>query len=189
MLTQSGILILPDGQDAPALEDIALGLGRMPRFAGQTRGWWSVLHHSFVVDRIITAIRQEPSLRLAALLHDAHEAVTGDVPTTWKTVDLKERQRQLDLRLAARYNIRHFGHPLIRTADREALLAEGKLVGPPGFTALEGEPHPSGLFAVEYIRSLYPDPQDTIDLQGRGVRAFISLIRNLQHAHAEHRPE
>lgn len=179
MLTQSGILVTPFGDTAPALQDIALGLGRMPRFAGQTRGWWSVLHHSLVVERIITADRQDASLRLAALLHDAHEAITGDVPTTWKTDDLRARQDALDDRIAKRYGVQCFGHPALKAADREALLAEGQIVGPPGFTALEGRATATGLFAVEYIRGLYPALEDTIDPSGRAVVQFTSLVRSL----------
>ncbi|HET7111694.1 MAG TPA: hypothetical protein VFI41_12550 [Gemmatimonadales bacterium] len=190
MLTQSGIEIIPGGGNAPALQDIAVGLGRMPRFAGQTRGWWSVLHHSFVVELFLRMSMGGGGsgpfyrpIRLAALLHDAHEAVTGDVPTTWKTADLKERQRALDVRIGERYGVDLLAaHSLISQADRAALLAEGQLVGPPGFAALEGAPGAGGIYAVEYVQAKYPDPLDTIDPNGRAVRDFLTLVRELQDA-------
>lgn len=187
MLTQSGILILPGGAEAPALQDIAVGLGRAPRFAGQTRQWWSVLHHSFVVELLVresfdpdglTAIARPA--RLAALLHDAHECITADIPTTWKHVGMKELQKELDQRIAARYGV-DFSSPsaLIRACDQTALLAEGQIVGPPGFNALEGPASSRGLYAVEYVRTLYPSLADTIDPSGRAVTAFTSLVRQL----------
>lgn len=56
------------------LNDIAVSLARTMRFNGQTMRPLSVLEHSFVVMKLAP-----PRLRLAALLHDAHEALTGDI--------------------------------------------------------------------------------------------------------------
>jgi hypothetical protein len=39
------------------------------------------------------------------MLHDAHEAVTSDIPQPWKTDDMRELQRQLDVRLYGSLNI------------------------------------------------------------------------------------
>lgn len=199
MLTQSGILVMPGGTTSPSLQDIAIGLGRMPRFAGQTRGWWSVLHHSFVMERLAQDCTQravpvqafsEQSLaeasrmfRLAHLMHDAHEAITGDVPTTWKPGALKDFQIELDERIQERFGL--WFSPFrahIKAHDATALRAEGFLVGPPGFADLEGAPSAAGIEAVEYVRARYPSPHDTIDPQGRAVVAFTTRVRELQHA-------
>lgn len=56
--------------------DIALSLSNMNRAAG--RFPWSVAQHSLLVARMLP-----PELVLEGLLHDAHEAITGDIPTPW----------------------------------------------------------------------------------------------------------
>jgi 5'-deoxynucleotidase YfbR-like HD superfamily hydrolase len=98
-MTHSGVLVTPGNGVAPPLVDIALGLSRQPRFGGQTRRWWSVLDHSlFVAD---LAAREGRGLRviLALLLHDAHEALTGDIPTSLKKDDMRDVQASLDERI------------------------------------------------------------------------------------------
>jgi len=57
------------------IEDIALALSRQPRYSGQGMFFYSVAQHSMYV-----AATLPPSLRLHGLLHDAHEAYTGDIP-------------------------------------------------------------------------------------------------------------
>lgn len=63
--------------------DIAQALSRLPRFLGRTRKPYSVAQHSIIVCAQIQ--ESVPDLQLAALLHDAHEAFTGDMPTPLKT--------------------------------------------------------------------------------------------------------
>jgi hypothetical protein len=71
---------------APQLEqidikDIAMALNRLPRFNGHTLLPWSVAAHSVAVERELVPTGALPleAERLAALLHDAHEAYTGDI--------------------------------------------------------------------------------------------------------------
>lgn len=59
------------------IEEIAESLARTCRFNGHL-GWETVAVHSVRVARRLDGER--PAVRLAALLHDAHEAYTGDVP-------------------------------------------------------------------------------------------------------------
>jgi len=77
-LTRSGRVLDPLHPRAEDIdpEDIAWGLARMPRWAGQTVPNWSVLDHSLEVARRLPAGR----LRLWGLLHDAAEAYLGDAP-------------------------------------------------------------------------------------------------------------
>jgi 5'-deoxynucleotidase YfbR-like HD superfamily hydrolase len=69
-------------------------------------------------------------------LHDAHEALTGDIPTTLKASEQRAVQHLLDERIArdlfpggadafARESAK------IKEYDRRALLAEAFVVGPP----------------------------------------------------------
>jgi 5'-deoxynucleotidase YfbR-like HD superfamily hydrolase len=59
------------------LDDIALGLSRMPRFAGQTPRVYSVAQHCILVGELC-------SYRLYGLIHDAQEALLCDLPTPAK---------------------------------------------------------------------------------------------------------
>lgn len=53
----------------------------------------TVAHHSWGVAMVIMALHNNPSMKLiqAALLHDAHEHVTGDVPSPAKRMDVAFR--------------------------------------------------------------------------------------------------
>jgi 5'-deoxynucleotidase YfbR-like HD superfamily hydrolase len=75
-------LLMPDWRDI-SLDDVAIGLARIPRFLGQSRRKYSVLEHSLHVCGIVAERDASAAARtrLAALLHDAHEALTGDIPT------------------------------------------------------------------------------------------------------------
>lgn len=63
------------------INDIALGLSRVPRWGGQTARFMSVAEHSLRV-----ADHTPPAYALAALLHDASEAYTGDLATPLKAL-------------------------------------------------------------------------------------------------------
>jgi len=68
--------------EAVHAHDICVALARLPRFNGHTLEPFSVAQHSLLVLRILDDEDEgtaDPGLRLAALLHDAHEAYMGDV--------------------------------------------------------------------------------------------------------------
>ena len=73
------------------LADIARALSRIPRFNGATHGdvAFSVASHSLLVAELaaVSHVPEEdnlPTLRLAAMLHDAHEAYMGDLVSPMK---------------------------------------------------------------------------------------------------------
>lgn len=70
--------MLPEIQDLDCFpaEQIARQLGKLCRYAGATPDHWSVARHSLLVAALAP---DDPEHRLAALLHDAHEAFTGDI--------------------------------------------------------------------------------------------------------------
>ena len=140
-LTHSGIEITRD-TGVPSLDDLGLALSRTARFNGHTRKFWSVLDHSLFVERLarelpfghVNNIRQR-ALRLAALLHDAHEAVTSDISTHFKTVSMRVVQAQLDVRIMEAYmpggiNAYLALTPDVKSLDRRALLAEALVLHP-----------------------------------------------------------
>jgi hypothetical protein len=167
VLTFTDRLLTTDG-GYPSLMDIAVGMSRQPRFGGQTRVWWSVLDHSLYCDELVRASApagvpilggdDEEALRrwrLAALLHDAHEALTGDVPSPLKTADFKAMQRELDRRIFdAYYPGGYFGdreerERAVHHVDVRALRAEANVFLP---------------HATERVHGIFGEPA-TDDLQ------------------------
>jgi len=129
----SGTLVTLDAGMLP-LADIAVGLSRIPRFAGQTLLRWNVSDH--LVAGMIYGERQGWTPRQLCYwgLHDAHEAMTSDVPTTFKTDELRAIQRTLDRRLYRALDLTpptRVESDLVHLLDRGMLLAEAAIVAPP----------------------------------------------------------
>lgn len=82
VITHTGRVVdlLTPRPEAIDLLDIARSLSRLPRFNGHLRGMhpYSVAEHSLTVARLLPP-GADDRLRLAALLHDAHEAYVGDI--------------------------------------------------------------------------------------------------------------
>jgi hypothetical protein len=139
ILTASGRKVSIGNSEVPTLSDIALSLSRMPRFAGHGRTNWTVLEHSLFCydlarqsDALVYAF---PSLPLAMLLHDAHEAITSDIPSPVKSLEMSNWQGVLDLKLMdAYFPGGHAAYALLRDSikklDGSALLVEALKVGP-----------------------------------------------------------
>lgn len=134
MITYTGQSVWPSDSPhhvpgtAPRLFDIGVGLGRMPRFAGQVRTFYSVLAHTFTVADLVPA-----PFRSFALLHDAPEAIVGDVPTTWKTDAARAMEADLLERISRSVNL-PWPWPTdatiaVKHADAIALAAEAHALG------------------------------------------------------------
>jgi hypothetical protein len=134
------VITVPEPTEPPSLTDIAVALSRAARFGGHTRRWWSVLDHLLFCDEIArTEYAKDPqvrSMRLAVLLHDAHEALTGDVPSPAKGVELKILQKALDARIMGRYfpggwSAYDSFRCEVKEIDLRALRTEAHIIGPP----------------------------------------------------------
>lgn len=166
-------------EGAPSLEAIAWGLARAPRYAGHTIGPWTVAHHSLVMQAFADLTAVETNLgpeararfRLSALLHDAHESITSDVPTEFKTPGFKGAQKSIDARIWAMLELSQVPsqwHEAIHTLDERALLAEAYVMTPretyarialdhalvPGTSRC---PYSPDIKVVEQIRDAFPD--------------------------------
>lgn len=126
-------LVEPDAAHI-SLKDIAVQLARTNRFNGATKyhAPYSVAQHCCVVVRIIQEKSSDAMLALQALLHDAHEYVTGDISTPFQQAVapslIAARQTTLGraIHKALRVNITLPGphYNLIRWADATALATE-----------------------------------------------------------------
>lgn len=134
IIANSGARVGPGEQPTLKAGDIIHGLSRVQRFGGQGRELWTVIQHSLVVAHIAMRMLPVNAVNLHALLHDAHEAFTGDIPSPFKTPTMKKLQTRLDrhIRLALRViepTPQAIG--IVKNADLRALVAEAAVVGPP----------------------------------------------------------
>ncbi len=118
-----------------SIEDIAWSLSRTARFNGSTGGEfvYSVAQHSVWVSMAIQQYwGRDSSVALQALLHDAHEAYTGDIVTPMKRIDglhaaiaeIEERlQRTIHVALDMPWPGEDEAH-LIKQADTLASIVE-----------------------------------------------------------------
>ena len=125
--------------------DVATHLSRIPRFVGSTDRFFSVAQHSVVVAYLAVAVGQHYSppphleftvlhtLLREGLLHDAHEAYMGDVPSPLKSVcaGFKSSEGHIDRAVRQAFSMANTMPPHVKTADRIALILEsGHLRGP-----------------------------------------------------------
>ena len=113
------------------LEDIAVGLSRANRFGGQYVVPWTVADHLLAGVEFLSAYSE--STRLHFALHDAHEAMTMDVPTSFKTWGVRRLQRKLDRRLYKSLGLKLPSLPvanLVKDIDKIMLVAEARVVTP-----------------------------------------------------------
>lgn len=113
--------------------DIAVQLARQVRWNAATRVSYSIAQHSVHVTQIIRSISpSDYGAQLWAILHDAHEAYTGDMvspfqeavaylmPKDWRN-PITEIQDRLDRAIAERFglpwNVVQEVKPLVRRAD------------------------------------------------------------------------
>jgi len=97
--------------------DIAHALSHICRYNGHCSFHYSVAQHSALVARLVPN-----HLKLAALLHDAHEAYTGDIVSPLKPAFkeiIKDLEYKLNLAIAARwaFDPSLLTHPEVRKAD------------------------------------------------------------------------
>jgi hypothetical protein len=99
------------------VEDLAHALARISRFAGNINGWWSVADHALLCRELICEAGAS-ELALAALHHDSHEAITGDLITPVRA--LLDPARVRALTRPPRRGARHRARPRRRPAPPPA---------------------------------------------------------------------
>jgi hypothetical protein len=130
-------LMNPQG-DTIHPKDIAVSLARLARFNGHTIDTFSVAQHSVLVLQIVDSDpwlkrgdffdAAPPGLRLAALLHDGHEAYCGDITSPVASLPgFAAPVAQLKNRLQRAIH-RRFGLPEVLPAEWRATLKRADAV-------------------------------------------------------------
>lgn len=141
MITYCGNQVVPGGSGGPSETDLAVAMCRITRYAGAL--WCPLAVHSILVAEFAFLARNDDLLWVHALLHDAHECVTGEVTGYWKPREMKEAERDLDARILAHLRLsaerhREYAAP-IKEADQKALCAEATTLGLPGWVDFHRE--------------------------------------------------
>lgn len=182
----------------PSLEDIAVHLSKIVRFTGATRGWWTVLDHSLLMQELAAQDGHKPEVQLAMLLHDAHETIFEDTPSPFKPPELSQWQGWVDVRIFDEYYpggwlayADKYVTQYKKEYDRRAVLAEALLVGPPSFQTREDVGRQFGnmpqaqdqvhlLFALRH-GSLGSNPADILlGVQQPMVQKFLARYATLK---------
>lgn len=200
MLTFSGIRVTRGGSAAPTVLDIAVHTGKVQRFGGGSPQWWTVLHHlvaggelvKYYGERVFGLTGKDlTKATLHVMLHDAHEAITGDVPRTWKPPELATWQKELDRRIYANLGIAQptkTEAEVVRIVDDTLLYAEAAEVGPVGITmylsALDTDLFEYARDVVYAVKHAYAGPHSSIgpvaplvELYTNTVNALLTEVR------------
>lgn len=127
--TQTGVFKPqnPEGYDYP-LQEIANALGKVCRFGGHTNTFYSVAEHCYSCSNLLDLWGASAMYQLAALLHDAQEAYTGDMPSPYKQMfpefKLWETRVQKALLKTKGVPYEIVKHPIIKQADLQLLQIE-----------------------------------------------------------------
>lgn len=134
------------------ITDIARALSHINRFTGHTKHPYSVAVHSLNASYIVP-----PEFALEALLHDAHEAYTGDVSSPLKSLlsDYRALEHRVESVVRQRFGFPAHMSPEVKEADMVMLATERKLLlGDDGVTW----PCLQGIEPLSTIRWLHENP-------------------------------
>lgn len=132
MITAGGLYFdfLDPQPEQIQLTDIAWGLSNCCRFNGHVQTFYSVAQHSVLVSLIVPEDQA-----LAALLHDASEAYTGDMVKPLKQLlpDFKAVEKRIETAIASKFGlpvemsaeIKNADLRLLRTEQRDLTAAAG----------------------------------------------------------------
>jgi hypothetical protein len=121
--TYSGAMFDYDDPDASQIniQDVALALANICRFAGQISRFYSVAQHCVNASRIAPA-----ECSFDALMHDAAESLTGDWPTPLKDAvpSFRDLEYRIEAALAHRFQFQFPLPPAVKVVDLQMLKLE-----------------------------------------------------------------
>ncbi len=135
-------------EKTPTVSEIATGLSTVPRWTARTvldrvGLRWSVLQHSLVCGAV-AHWTGDPILYAHALLHDAEEILTGDIPRPFKTDEQSELGRDIRREILAGLGLPaptgSMADRLQDIDDRVAVAEAHVLLKPGAAPAAQGKP-------------------------------------------------
>ncbi len=112
--------------DDICIEDIAHSLARQIRFNGHTDQPYTVAQHS-----VICGLKAPVEHSLAALLHDAHEYIIGDIPSPviqWLgksyCMDINVLKYYIDGFIECKFGVDLIGNHIVHAIDKDVTLME-----------------------------------------------------------------
>lgn len=176
MITYSNREITLD-RGTPSLLDIAVQLGRIPRWAGATRRFFPVLLHCFVVSDLLP-----DHLKVYGLLHDATELWFGDIPGPAKPKIVSKLEGIISTRIYRSLGIKPptiAVRATIKVADLRSRTGEVHVIGAPGlrthksFLARDAEAES----LVVFYADKYHDYREMVEERGAAVGDFVKRVR------------
>lgn len=115
---------------AISIEDIALGLSHVCRWAGQSKVFYSVAAHSIAVSELIEWTGGTVQEQLAGLLHDASEAYLSDIPSPVKqrSTSYKRIEAKIQTLIYNKFNLPTGKMSAVKWADDEILNIEQEIL-------------------------------------------------------------
>jgi hypothetical protein len=163
------------GYDVPSLQDIAVGLGRICRYAGGCVRFWTVLQHSFVVADLLAG-----GMKKYGLLHDSTEVVIGDIPRGFKNEGNELVEGVMFGKILDSLSIpllNEAGMAELKLADNRALYGEVWTVGNSSLREYYNQrDREAERLVLKYAREFTPD--ECIRPDGLAVLEFISRFRD-----------
>ncbi len=122
------------------INDIADGLARANRAGGQGEAALSVAEHSVKCCNVAITMNCSVEECLAVLLHDAHEAYTGDIPKPLKVLlmGIDAVEERIDEAIFKAFNIRPADKHLVKSIDNVVWKCERKHLHPNSKLELPG---------------------------------------------------
>lgn len=201
--TEHYLTPLDAGHNTYRIETIAHHLAIINRFTGATKRPYSVAEHSLLCADIAEACGATVPAQLACLMHDAHEAITGDAssPAKWTLGDAWAAFEQPH----ARELRRHFGllstfsahRTHIKQIDLVALATERRdllaydparhrpwpILDRPGY---EVHPHATSLTTAKRAHTSWEEWRDLFIERYDHLSALIEAKGQLLEAHARY---
>ena len=139
--TRSGRLmdfITPDPK-VFSIRDIGHALAQTNRFNGHARFPYSVAQHS-----VYASMMAPVKLKLQALMHDAHEAYVGDMPTPLKELlpGYKAAELVMEEALRKHFDLPLMFDPIVKIIDTRLLVTEAKALGFRWWPNIQADPYP-----------------------------------------------